>query len=333
MLPPYHPGMDEEREPAIPSPGGRIVVAAADVGAHSTHLLVAATSGHRLEPLLDISDILALGAVVDREGFLPAAARAGLVATLGRYADAARELGALEIAFIGTEPMRIAADAARIVAEVEGATGVPLHVLGHEEEGRLSLLGVTAGAPLEVELLVADIGGGSTELVFAGPAGPVRTHGLSLGAARLTELLVSHDPPTPGELDTLRREADRVLAAAPDGAPRIGVLVGGTGSNLAKVAGPDAPRRALTGDVLAALVAAVCDAPAEEVAARLGIRSTRARVLPAGAAIVAALAARYRLPGLLVRDEGIREGAVLALARAGRGWRDRLDRLAHGWNQ
>jgi hypothetical protein len=30
-------------------------------------------------------------------------------------------------------------------------------------------------------------------------------------------------------------------------------------------------------------------------------------------------------------EEGIREGLVLALARAGAGWRDRLDALAHGW--
>ena len=77
---------------------------------------------------------------------------------------------------------------------------------------------------------------------------------------------------------------------------------------------------------------AVCAHPAEAAAARFGIRPERARVLPAGAALVAALLARYRLPGVLVREEGVREGAVLAIARAGTGWRDQVERLAHGWS-
>ena len=37
------------------------------------------------------------------------------------------------------------------------------------------------------------------------------------------------------------------------------------------------------------------------------------------------------VPRAAVSEEGIREGLVLALARAGAGWRDRLDALAHGW--
>lgn len=323
--------MDQERPPVTTLPGERVVVAVADVGSHSTHLLVAVTTGRRLEPLLDVSDILALGAVVDRGGYLPAPARAELVATLARYADAARELGATEIVFLGTEPLRVAADAARVVAEVEAATGVPLHVLGHQEEARLTLLGVTGGAPLEVDMLIADVGGGSTELVLAGPAGNVRAHGLALGASRLTDAHVAHDPPTADELASLRIGAERALAAVPAGAPRVGVLVGGTGSNLAKVAGLDAPYRTLTADRIAELVEVVCAHPAEQAAARFGIRAARARVLPAGAAIVAALLVRYHLPGVLVREEGVREGAVLAVARAGRAWRDRLEQLAHGW--
>ena len=329
--------MDRERPPAtLPPPvgpprGERLVVAVADIGSHSTHLLVAATTGHDLEPLLDVSDILALGAVVDREGYLPAAARAQLIATLVRYADTARELGATESAFLGTEPLRIAANAARVRAEVEAATGVPLHVLGHQEEARLTLLGVTGGSPLAVDLLVADVGGGSTELVLAEQGRPIRALGIALGASRLTDALVAHDPPTANELARLRLEAQRAFASVPDAAPRVCVLVGGTGSNLAKVAGPDAPHRALTAGQIAGLVKAVCRYPAEQAAVRFGIRAARARVLPAGAALVTALLARYHLPGVLVREEGVREGAVLAIARAGAGWRDQVERLAHGW--
>ncbi|MCU0483376.1 MAG: hypothetical protein MUC54_03765 [Chloroflexi bacterium] len=322
---------------SFPSPAGepsagRIVVGVADVGSHSTHLLVAATTGHQLEPLLDISDILGLGAVVDRAGYLPASTRAQLVATLAGYARTARELGAGRIAFLGTEPLRAAANAARVVAEVEAATGVPVHVLGPREEARLTLLGVTGGVPLEVDMLIADVGGGSTQLLLARQGRAIEVHAIRLGASRLTDALVDHDPPTAAELALLRVEADEAFAGAPDAAPRVGVLVGGTGSNLAKVAGPDARHRSLTAGQIVDLALAVSAHPAEPAASMFGIRPERARVLPAGAALVAAMLARYGLPGVLVREEGVREGAVLAMARAGSCWRDQLERLAHGWN-
>jgi exopolyphosphatase / guanosine-5'-triphosphate,3'-diphosphate pyrophosphatase len=319
------------RPPAAGGPAEPRVVAVADVGSHSTHLLVASTTGHRVEPLLDTSDILGLGAIVDRQGCLPAPARAQLLATLARYAASARELGAERLAFLGTEPLRVAANALRVVAEVEAATGVPLHVLGHQEEARLTLLGVTGGVPLEVDMLIADIGGGSTQLLLVSRGRPIRVHAIRLGASRLTDALVAHDPPTAAELACLRSEADEAFAGSPDADPQVGVLVGGSGSNLAKVAGPEAHNRAVTAVQVASLAVAFGAQPAADTAARFGIRPERARVLPAGAALVAALMARYQLPGVLVREEGIREGAVLAIARAGTGWRDQVERLAQGW--
>ena len=54
-------------------------------------------------------------------------------------------------------------------AEVLRATGVPLHVLSHEEEAELTLLGVTAGRRPPRRCWCMDIGGGSTELIVAAP--------------------------------------------------------------------------------------------------------------------------------------------------------------------
>ena len=54
--------------------------------------------------------------------------------------------------------------------EIELAAGVPVHVLEQAEEGALTLLGVTGGAA-HGDMAVIDIGGGSTEIVLAGPDG------------------------------------------------------------------------------------------------------------------------------------------------------------------
>src|SRR6266516_3651652 len=134
--------------PGTPRPA---VGAAVDLGSNSVHLLVAAIADHRLRPLLDESSFLGLGSAVDDRAHLGAQARDRLAHVLAGYAARARELCASTITMLGTEPLRRAADAPRIVADVERGSGVPVHVLSHEEEAFLTMIGVTSGWPVENE--------------------------------------------------------------------------------------------------------------------------------------------------------------------------------------
>ena len=111
------------------SDGPSAVGAAVDIGSNSVHLLVAAVTADDMEPLVDESVFLGLGEG-HRRARLPRADRhaAELAAALATYTQTARGLGARAVTFIGTEPIRRAADAARIVAEVVEATGAPFHV-------------------------------------------------------------------------------------------------------------------------------------------------------------------------------------------------------------
>src|SRR4029077_5523988 len=101
--------------------------------------------------------------------------------------------------FVGTEPIRRAADAATIVHEVQAATGVPLHVLSHEEEAYLTVGGVTAVRPVDRETLVVDIGGGSSEFCVVSPTERPRASGLKLGSNRLPAPPPRHEPPPTNE--------------------------------------------------------------------------------------------------------------------------------------
>ena len=145
-------------------------------------------------------------AILER-GFLGGAARGELTATLVRYADSARRLGATDITFLGTEPIRRAADAAMLVQEVVAATGAPLHVVSHEEEAFLTLVGVTEGMPVTHQTLVVDVGGGSSEFVIVDADRAPRAAGLRVGSAMLTGRFVTHDPATPGEIEAMRAAA------------------------------------------------------------------------------------------------------------------------------
>jgi exopolyphosphatase/pppGpp-phosphohydrolase len=307
------------------------VGASVDLGSNSVHLLVAAVDGHELRSLADESVFLGLGAAIDDRAHLGAARREELVEALVRYATTARQLGASNITFMGTEPIRRAADAARIVAEVERASGVPVHVLSHEEEAHLTLVGVTSGQPVAHETLVVDIGGGSSEFCAVAAGGLARAAGLRLGSNRLMTSFVRDDPPTADQLDSMATAADEILRDALPAEPTDLALVGGTASNLLKVTHAGAADRVVTRERVAEAITTLTGQPAARTSARFGVNPTRARLLPAGAVIVDALMRRYGVDQVRVSEEGMREGAILVAQHAGRAWRDRLAELAHGW--
>ena len=305
------------------------IAAAADVGSTSVHLLVAAVDGERLEPLADESAFLGLGEAVEARSHLGSALIERLAGTIAGYAERAVGLGAADVGFLGTDPLRRAADAPAAVYAV-GQRGATLHVLTQHEEAIVTLIGVTEGRRVGRGMLVVDVGGGSTELVVATPDGLPTPVGLPLGASRLTGQIVRHDPPTRAEIEELGAAAREIMAGVADVGRGDLVLVGGTASNLLRLM-PEPASDRLTGAGLAAAIDVLAGTAAADVVARYAIRPQRARVLPAGAAIMAALLERYGATEGRVSSAGVREGAIRAQVRGGAGWRDALPKLAGGW--
>jgi exopolyphosphatase/guanosine-5'-triphosphate,3'-diphosphate pyrophosphatase len=307
--------------------------ASVDLGSNSVHLLVAVIAGHRLRPLTDESVFLGLGAAVDSQAHLGKAGREELVAALGRYATTARALDAASITFMGTEPIRRAGDAARIVADVEDATGIPLHVLTHEEEAYLTLIGVTAGRPVQHETLVVDVGGGSSEFCAVAAGGVPRAAGIRLGSGRLTSRFVTSDPVDASAITFMAAAADEILEGALPATPTDLVAVGGTASNLLKVTPGGVEDQMLTRERIATALDTMSSTPTAALTERYFINPKRGPLLAAGAVIVDALMRHYDVDAVRVSEAGLREGAILVADHVGRAWRDRLPELAHGWRQ
>ena len=308
--------------------------AAIDLGSTSVHLLIARPERSGLVVLDDESVFLGLGAAVDGPGSLGPTGRATVVATVGEYVDRARAAGASSPILMGTEPLRRLADATRIVAEISARTGEPLAVLEHEEEALLTLVGLTAGRAVRSDLLVVDIGGGSSEIVEIGPERLARATGVKAGAGRLTRRVVDRDPPLPADFAALRVAADEAFEWVPSRRPSDVVFVGGTATNVLKLlrrVGNDGRPDELDRVDLQIVRDTIASSPAETVAAAYGLREQRVRLLAAGAAIIETVLDRVGAERGRVVDTGIREGAIIAADRAGDGWRDRLDELAHGW--
>lgn len=200
-------------------------------------------------------------------------------------------------------------------------------MLTHEEEGLLTVLGLQHGHDHSVPQLVVDIGGGSTEAVELHPGELPRAIGVSIGSARLLSRVSYQDPPRPREWQELRRHAQIALADLTVGDVHRLILVGGTATRLLKLVPATLISRTIEREDLAAMGERLVALTAKEVAERFAISQRRARLLPAGIAIVEALLQRTTARQVTVDRGGIREGLVVAVARAGRGWRDALPDL------
>jgi exopolyphosphatase/pppGpp-phosphohydrolase len=310
------------------------VGAAIDVGSNSLHLLVAAFAGRKLRVVRDESAPIGLGAQVDLAGHIPADGTATVIDVLDGFLGAAASEGAAWTMLLATEPLRRASNRTRVCQAVEAAVGTPLHVLSHEEEALLTVLGVLGGAPVQEPTLVIDIGGGSSEIVLIEPDADPVVGILPVGSARLTAAHVEDDPPTDDEVAALRAEAHRLLSGMPAGRPVRGIVVGGSGTNLLRLTaeededlgGPGSIDR----DRAQRAIDIVRSAPASVLAQSFGLREGRILQMAAGASLIEATLDCYDLERLEASDASLREGAIRARALAGERWHEELHDLITG---
>jgi exopolyphosphatase/guanosine-5'-triphosphate,3'-diphosphate pyrophosphatase len=172
---------------------------------------------------------------------------------------------------------------------------------------------------------VVDVGGGSTELITV-DAGRVESEvSVPIGAVRMTERHLTHDPPSAAEVAALTADIDRHLAqvALPRAVPVVGTA--GTATTLAAVKlgleryDPTAVTGLrMTPEAVTGLLARLLAATVAERKAIAGIEPQRADVIAAGAAIFARILQHTGAPVLITCDRGIRWGVAYERMSTGR---------------
>lgn len=280
-----------------------------DVGSNSVRLLLATVRGGGLLPLAEERVRLGLGEDVERLGAVSPAKLAKAARAVSEYAQLSRANGVERLEVVVTAPGRQSANATELVRALAAAAALPVRILSAEDEGRFAYEGAAAALPrLPKTLAVCDVGGGSTEIVTGvRTGGPVWLRSFDLGAVRLTRRLLGGDPPGEKALERTRVEIDDTLAGAVPPLCERALAAGGTPRALRRVVG-----ETLGHAQLDEALCAVLSAPARTVASRFGIDRRRARLLPAGILILAAIQRRLVVP-LEVSPSGLREGVALAL--------------------
>jgi exopolyphosphatase/guanosine-5'-triphosphate,3'-diphosphate pyrophosphatase len=308
-------------------------VAAIDVGSNTIHLVVAIphlSEGSTLEVLTDELEFVRLGAGVGATGRIaPERAERG-TATLRKLRDLATAAGAQIILCAATEVMRLATNGPEFLANAKATLGLDIPTISGEQEAALTFWGATSDRTLAPEqpVAVADLGGGSMELVLGRGRRLNWRRSLPLGSGGLHDRFVRSDPPAREELQSLRRETVAVLdaQAVPALAQSVPLLIvcGGTATTLLYFArqalGVPAERASLSRSEIEQAIEALTAVPAQEVADRYAVESQRARILGAGAVVLAALMDHVQAAVMEISQRGIREGMILSYALHGERW-------------
>jgi exopolyphosphatase/guanosine-5'-triphosphate,3'-diphosphate pyrophosphatase len=216
-------------------------VAAVDCGTNSIRLLIAELSDGVLQELDRRTTIVRLGQAVDATGAFAAEALERTFKACDEYAEAVRAFGVERIRFVATSAARDVSNRDEFFAGVRDRFGVEPDIIGGAEEAELSFRGATGGL-VELEVpgpyLVADIGGGSTELVLGDATGVLSAESLDMGSVRMTERHLSSDPALTEELAAATKDVDALLDATvvPLREARSLVGVAGTVTTVAAVA-------------------------------------------------------------------------------------------------
>ena len=281
-------------------------VAVIDIGTVTCRFAVADVHAGRICRMAKQSEITNLGQDVDRTRRLAQEAMERVFACASAYVSAAREAGAEAICCTLTSAARDASNSPELGAAL-ASLGLEPMVIPGQVEGALTFLGVAQDF-LGEQLLVADNGGGSTELA----RGSLGEKGFSLawvrsvdiGCRRVTEKhLSAGDPPSADDVAAARAFARAPFDAAvaemysvvPERATRL-VVTGGTSTTLVAMNEqmvPYDPHRvhlaSLSRETIDGWVERLASMPVAERAELPGIQAKRAPVILGGAVAVSEL--------------------------------------------
>jgi exopolyphosphatase / guanosine-5'-triphosphate,3'-diphosphate pyrophosphatase len=279
-----------------------LVASVIDVGSNSVLLLTLAVSGDghaRQRDAMLATTRLGVG-LVDGGALDPAGCARTRDAVVAQV-DHARRHGTSRCWAFATGAVRRASDGQAFATELARVAACPVEVLSGDDEAALAYAAVAhALAAGDRAVLAVDVGGVTTELTLGRGDRVEATASLALGALALTDRGAD-----------AAAEVERVLAATPLAARATGAAVlcsGGTATALAALdLGLTAydPARVHGHTLAVARIDALC----RQARTLPGVLDEgRARILPAGAAILAGVARAAGVATLRVSEHGVRHG-------------------------
>ena len=320
-----------------------MLLAAIDIGTVTARLALAQVEDGRVIRMAKYTEIVNLGEGVDTAKRLLPEAIHRCVGCVSSYVDHARKEGAEAVVCTLTSAARDAENAPDLGMGLASLGLEPMIIPG-EIEGALTFLGVSHDFENH-RILVADSGGGSTELVVGTLAGQTAAQGagqqlggqqldinfvesVDLGCRRLTERFnLSSDHPSAEDIDGAHKMAAQMMSEAIGraqqqcAAPELLVGVGGTATSLIAIRDhldPYDPSKVhlnhISLDEVLQIEGLLASKTLKEREDITGLQAKRAPVMLAGTILLAELMKNSGFKHLVVSESDLLFGLVITAA-------------------
>ena len=299
---------------------------AIDIGSNSVRLLVAeALRGGNYRILDEEREPTRLGRSVSSKGLLDDESMERTITALRTFKQIAAGYQVTTLRTIATCAVRESRNGPEFCRRVREQVGLDVEVISGEREARLAFASVQHAFDLSSKnVIVADIGGGSTELVFATGNLIESIFSTPLGAVRLTEQFGVGDGVEEADcargLLRLEEEVTACLkkrTTRPLFAPHVLVGCGGTFTTLAELmmatkreADVPVAGYSVSQAEIRHLLDRLSKMPLRARRNMPGMTPDRADIILAGLTIVDALLKRFRVNTVVVHTRGVRDGLV-----------------------
>ncbi len=299
-----------------------MIIASIDIGTNTILLLIAkadTASGH-IFPLLNMQRIPRLGKGLKPGGPILKEKIDLLFNILSEYKSIIEEHNCEEVILTATNAFRIASNSGDIVEQVKEKLGLNIEVVPGEKEAEISFMGASSEIDDSAKVLVIDIGGGSTELIYGERNNIIYNKSFHTGAVSGTEKFLLHDPPQINEIKNYEDELSKIFNDGPSSIkPDYCIAIAGTPTTLScillglkeyneeKIEGSR-----LSANDLSNMIEDLRKQTSAGIKLRYGkVVEGREDVLLAGSVILLYLMRLFGLNEVLVSTRGIRYGAVV----------------------
>lgn len=310
------------------TPSNRL--AAIDIGSNSVRIVVAKATETGYQVIDEERENTRLASALAETGELSADAVEATLAALRSYVTMAQGYGVDAIRAIATSAVRDASNGDAFCTQVHDELGLKIEIISPREEGRLSFLSVARAFDVsDKAVAVADIGGGSTEIVLAANGVVEEVYGTRLGAVRVAEACGLTEQCSSDRLRSAERFVSNALkqhARKPAISPAMIYGAGGTFTALASMLlaresaeeGVTLRGYRVNRATVKHLIADLARMTLEQRSKVPGLNPRRADIIVAGLLVIERILKHFHVNEVQIHTGGVRDGLLLTMVQESR---------------
>ena len=287
-----------------------------DVGSNTIRLSIYHWEGQKFKLLMNKKEMAGLAGYI-KNGLLSDSGILVACRVLAGFKALLRNFDIADLYVFGTASLRNIVNTEEALETIEAVTGIKVEVLSGADEAAFSFLGATVGGGAPGSGMLADVGGGSTELVAYQDGAITSGCSLPMGSLSLFTKHVSGLFPTKEERKAIRSDVREELEKAKTAGLQCSHLtgVGGTFRAAAKLcndlSGADPDNRIIPAGEIHALYKGLKKGDQDTLRQILRSVPDRVHTILPGLAILTAILDAYEVSTVSVSACGVREGYLL----------------------